>query len=171
MLQSAVSLALPPHGWHKSVASSFFSSGWLPGALWREPRILAARNCLRISVRLCGKVGCPHIVMSLPKSHNSALMTGRKQDAGTGSVLSARAAHGNAAGGCRPGVGAAGSGPRGPPPGLPSSLSGGAHKEVLQGLGTHVYFMNDFRERGKKSSRRLCSFYYVLPVNKKDCHI
>lgn len=38
----------------------------------------------------------------------------------------------------------------GPLPVLPSSLSGDSHKEVLQGLGTHVYFMNDFRERGKK---------------------
>lgn len=35
-------------------------------------------------------------------------------------------------------------------PVIPPSLSGDSHKEVQQGLGTHVYFMNDFRERGGK---------------------
>lgn len=34
---------------------------------------------------------------------------------------------------------------------IPGSLSGDSHKEARPGLGTHVYFMNDFRERGGKS--------------------
>ena len=48
------------------------------------------------------------------------------------------------------GLGAAGSGLGAAQPIMPRSLSGDPHKEVLHGLGTHVYFMNDFRERGKK---------------------
>lgn len=69
------------------------------------------------------------------------------------------------AGSCRFG------GPGGPPlcPVIPSSLSGNSHKGGQQGLGTHVYFMNDFRERGEKTIQNVIQeavFFLLCFVSK-----
>lgn len=70
------------------------------------------------------------------------------------------------AGSCRFG------GLRGPPlcPVFPSSLSGNSHKGGQQGLGTHVYFMNDFRERGEKTIQNVMQeavFFLLCFVSKQ----
>lgn len=89
--------------------------------------------------------------MSLLKPHNSVLTTQFKEDSG---MMLCGCCLGNKwelrerawRGSCWSGVSGAPALPI-----IPGSLSGDSQKEARPGLGTHVYFMNDFRERGEKS--------------------